>query len=82
MFFDPSRICTRALTLSGLYKRFNRKTLHKCVYLLMFPLFLPSVERIDQTQEKLVKDLQTVTNPNKQWKMVFNPDITKQAQLR
>ena len=37
------------------------------------------VEGVDQTQEKLIKDLQSVTNWAHQWKMVFNPDITKQA---
>ena len=37
------------------------------------------VKGIDQTQEKLVKDLDTVTAWAYQWKMVFNPDITKQA---
>ena len=37
------------------------------------------VKGVDQTHEKLVKDLQTVTNWAQQWKMVFNPDITKQA---
>ena len=37
------------------------------------------VEGVDQTQEKLIEDLQTVTNWAHQWKMVFNPDITKQA---
>ena len=37
------------------------------------------VEGVDQTHEKLVKDLQTVTNWAYQWKMVFNPDISKQA---
>ena len=37
------------------------------------------VEGVEQTQEKLVKDLQTVTIWAHQWKMVFNPDITKQA---
>ena len=37
------------------------------------------VEGVDQTHEKLVKDLQTITNWAYQWKMVFNPDLTKQA---
>ena len=37
------------------------------------------VEGVDPTHEKLVKDLQTITNWIYQWKMVFNPDITKQA---
>ena len=37
------------------------------------------VEGVDQTHEKLIKDLQTVTNWAYQWKMVFNPDLTKQA---
>ena len=31
------------------------------------------------THEQLVKDLETVSNWGYQWKMVFNPDITKQA---
>ena len=37
------------------------------------------VEGITQTQDKLETDLQTVTNWAYQWKMVFDPDITKQA---
>ena len=37
------------------------------------------VEGVELTHEKLVKDLQTITNWGYQWKMVFNPDITKQA---
>ena len=41
-------------------------------------LFTP-VQSLDQTHDKLVKDLQTITNWAFQWKMVFNPDITKQA---
>ena len=40
---------------------------------------IPRVEGVDQTQEKLVKDLETVSNWAYQWKMFFNPDITKQA---
>ena len=37
------------------------------------------VEGIDETHVKIVKDLQTITNWAHQWKMVFNPDVTKQA---
>ena len=37
------------------------------------------VKGIDHTHEKLVKDLQTVSRWAYQWKMIFNPDITKQA---
>ena len=37
------------------------------------------VEEVNETHEKLIKDLQTVTDWAYQWKMVFNPDITKQA---
>ena len=37
------------------------------------------VKGINETHEKLVKDLDTVTVWAHQWKMVFNPDITKQA---
>ena len=37
------------------------------------------VEGVDLTHEKLVMDLQTITNCVYQWKMVCNPDITKQA---
>ena len=37
------------------------------------------VKGIDRTHDKLVKDLQTVSMWAYQWKMVFNPDITKQA---
>ena len=34
---------------------------------------------VDQTHEKCIKDLQTITDWAHQWKMVLNPDITKQA---
>ena len=37
------------------------------------------VEGVNHTQEKLVKDLETVSTWAYQWKMLFNPDITKQA---
>ena len=37
------------------------------------------VKGVDESHEKLVKDLHTVTVWAYQWKMVFNPDITKQA---
>ena len=37
------------------------------------------VNGVDQTHAKLVQDLQTITNWAYQWKMVFNPDLTKQA---
>ena len=37
------------------------------------------VEEVNETHEKPIKDLQTVTDWAYQWKMVFNPDITKQA---
>ena len=37
------------------------------------------VEGVEQTQEKLDNDLKTVTSWAHQWKMVFNPDISKQA---
>ena len=37
------------------------------------------VEGVQQTQDKLVNDLKTVTTWDHQWKMVFNPDISKQA---
>ena len=37
------------------------------------------VEGIEQTHEKLVKDLETVTIWAQQWEMVFNPGIAKQA---
>ena len=37
------------------------------------------VEGIAQNHDKLASDLQTVTNWDDQRKMVFNPDITKQA---
>ena len=38
-----------------------------------------SVKDIDLTQEKLVKDLEAVSTWANQWKMVFNPDLSKQA---
>ena len=41
-------------------------------------IFTP-VKKVDVTHEQLVKDLETVSNWGYQWKMVFNPDITKQA---
>ena len=37
------------------------------------------VKGVTQTHHKLLKDLQTVTLWAYQWKMVFNPDIIKQA---
>ena len=37
------------------------------------------VKGVDQTHEKLIKDLQTVTDCAHQWEMVFNPHISKQA---
>ena len=37
------------------------------------------VNGVNQTHDKLCKDLQTVTMWAYQWKMIFNPDITKQA---
>ena len=37
------------------------------------------MEGVGLTHGKLVKDLQTITNWAYQWKMVFNPDINKQA---
>ena len=37
------------------------------------------VEEVNETHEKLINDLQTVTDWAYQWKMVFNPDIIKQA---
>ena len=40
---------------------------------------LTRVERVQQTHYKLVNDLKTVTTWAHQWKMVFNPDISKQA---
>ena len=41
-------------------------------------IFTP-VKKVDVTHEQLVKDLETVSKWGYQWKMVFNPDITKQA---
>ena len=37
------------------------------------------VKGVDQTHDKSVKDLQTVSKWAYQWKMVFNPDITKET---
>ena len=37
------------------------------------------VDGVEQTQDKLIKDLQSVTDWGHQWKMVFNPIVTKQA---
>ena len=34
---------------------------------------------VEQTQDKLIKDMQTVTDWAHQLKMVFNPDVIKQA---
>ena len=41
-------------------------------------LFTP-VKNVEVSHEQLVNDLETVSNWGYQWKMVFNPDITKQA---
>ena len=38
-----------------------------------------SVNDVDQTHVKIEQDLSTITKWAYQWKMVFNPDITKQA---
>ena len=43
-----------------------------------FSLFT-RVDGVKQTQDKLIKDLQTVTDWAHQWEMVFNLDVTKQA---
>ena len=40
---------------------------------------LTSVNDVNQTHEKIEQDLSTITKWAYQWKMVFNPDITKQA---
>ena len=37
------------------------------------------VEGIEQTHEKLIKNFQTVNIIAQQWKMIFNPDVTKRA---
>ena len=37
------------------------------------------VDGVDQTHDKLCKDLQTITMWAYRWKMIFNHDITKQA---
>ena len=37
------------------------------------------VDGVEQTQDKLIKDLQTVTDSAHQWEMVFNPHVTEQA---
>ena len=41
-------------------------------------IFTP-VKGVLETHEQLIQDLDTVTSWGYQWKMVFNPDITKQA---
>ena len=41
-------------------------------------IFTPVID-VQVTHEQLVKDLETVSQWGYQWKMVFNPDITKQA---
>ena len=41
-------------------------------------VFTP-VKKVEISHEQLVQDLETVSNWGYQWKMVFNPDITKQA---
>ena len=35
------------------------------------------VKVVEQTHDKLVKDLQTVSKWAYQWKLMFNPDITR-----
>ena len=37
------------------------------------------VRDVAETQSQLMDDLNTITNWARQWKMEFNPDITKQA---
>ena len=37
------------------------------------------VKGVNQTHDKLFKNLQIVTNWAYQWKMVFNPELPKQA---
>ena len=41
-------------------------------------IFTP-VKNVSETHEQLVEDLETTSKWGHQWKMVFNPDITKQA---
>ena len=36
-------------------------------------------KRVNLTHDKLVKDLQALTSWAYQWKMIFNPDMSKQA---
>ena len=50
----------------------------KCVYFQMTLHFLPCVKGIKASHEPLVKDLYIVTDWAHQWKMVFNPNISKQ----
>ena len=38
-----------------------------------------SVNTVDQTHQTIEQDLSNITNWAYQWKMVFNPDVTKQA---
>ena len=40
------------------------------------------VNSVHATQQKLSDDLNTITRWANQWKMKFNPDITKQAEQR
>ena len=40
---------------------------------------IASVNDVNQTHEKIEQGLSTITKWAYQWKMVFNPDITKQA---
>ena len=37
------------------------------------------VDGVQQTQDKLIKDLQTIIDWAHQWKMALSPDVTKQA---
>ena len=37
------------------------------------------VKGVNQTHDSLVKDLQSATLWAHQWKMIFNPDLTKQT---
>ena len=41
-------------------------------------LFTPVFD-VQVTHDQLVEDLHTISNWGYQWKMIFNPDITKQA---
>ena len=73
-------ICARAITFFLIYINVLTDNISSQMRLFADDSSLfTRVEGVDQTHEKLIKDLETITNWAHQWKMVFNPDINKEA---